>query len=148
LLPCQIEGAGESIRVVPLGTETALPWEAPRLPIPLERPLPHSLPVLPPGCEGTTRVFDLGLRPEAITVRDTSDPTYPPGSPPGLIAQVRRLEFNGPELLVALAVGPHKLWARLRASQPIADRQRVAVTLDPTGVVWFDQTTGEALNAG
>ncbi len=133
LLPCQIEGAGESIRVVPLGTETALPWEA------------RGVVPLPPGCEGTTRVFDLGLRPEAITVRDASHPTDTPGSRPGLIAQVRRLEFNGPEVLAALAVGPHKLWARLRASQPITDRQRVAVTFDPTGVVWFDQTTGEAL---
>ena len=56
LLPCQIEGAGESIRVVPLGTETALPWE-------------------PTGClpyrlARNDALFDLGLRPEAISVRE------------------------------------------------------------------------------
>jgi multiple sugar transport system ATP-binding protein len=134
LLPCQIEGVGASIRVVPLGTETSLPWEA------------TGVVPLPLGYEGTTRVFDLGVRPESITVRDASHPTDPPGSHPGLIAHVRRLEFNGPELLVALAVGPHNLWARLRAGQPITERQRVALTLDPSRAIWFDQTTGAAIS--
>jgi multiple sugar transport system ATP-binding protein len=139
LLPCQIEGAGESIRVVPLGTDTALAWEAAGLSIPGQVPLP-------PGSEGTTRVFDLGLRPEAITIADASDPKHSPGTGPRLIAHVRRTEFNGPELLVALAVGPHNLWARVPASQTIQDRQRVAVTVDPVRTVWFDQSTGEAIS--
>jgi ABC-type sugar transport system ATPase subunit len=136
LLPCQIQEDKESVRVVPLGTETALPWEA------------TGALALPAGCKGTTRIYDLGLRPEAITVRDPSQSVDPPGSPRGLVAHVRRVEFHGPELLLALAVGPHNLWARVKASQSIKDRQRVAVTLDPSGVVWFDQATGESLNAG
>ncbi len=48
-----------------------------------------------------------------------------------VIAQVRRLEFNGPELLATLALGPHRLVARLPASQPIEDRQRVEVRPGP-----------------
>jgi ABC-type sugar transport system ATPase subunit len=58
---------------------------------------------------------------------------------------VRRLEFNGPELLATLALGPHRLIARLPASQPIKDGQRVEVLFDLSRAVWFDQSTGEAL---
>ena len=59
-------------------------------------------------------------------------------------ARVRRLEFNGPELLATLAVGPHRLIARLPANQALEDGQRVEAVLDLRKSVWFDQTTGEA----
>ena len=68
--------------------------------------------------------------------------TESPSSVPKVIAQVRRLEFNGPELLATLALGPHRLVARLPAGQPIEDRQSVDVPLDLSRAVWFDQSTG------
>ena len=57
-----------------------------------------------------------------------------------------RLEFNGPDLLATLAVGPHRLIARLPTDLALEDRQRVELVLDLSKAVWFDQTTGESLN--
>ena len=65
-----------------------------------------------------------------------------------MTARVRRLEFNGPDLLATLAVGPHRLIARLPTNQALEDRQRVEVVLDLSKSVWFDQTTGEAIPGG
>jgi ABC-type sugar transport system ATPase subunit len=135
ILPCQIEHDGESIRIHPVGAERAVPWTGPAE-------------SLPRDWRGTTRLFDLGFRPEAIAVREPG--TLGASSPflPSLSAHVRRLEFNGPELLVTLAVGPHRLVARLPASQKIEDRQRVEAILDLSRAVWFDQSTGAALATG
>ena len=85
---------------------------------------------MPREWKGTTRLFDLGLRPEAIAVREPGGPgeTFP--FSPSLTAQVRRLEFNGPELLATLAVGPHRLVARLPASQQIQEGQRAVAILN------------------
>ena len=135
ILPCQIEREGESVKVVPLAADVALSWES-------------ETGALPPDWEGSTRLFDLGLRPEAIAVRDAGNSTGPHLSRPSVNAQVRRLEFNGPELLATLALGPHRLIARLPASQPIAERQRVEAILDLSRAVWFDQSTGHALRGG
>ncbi len=132
LLPCQFERDGETPRFRPIGTERALCWHEPKG-------------ALPPGWEGTTRIFDLGIRPEAISVRHESGATEPMPTVPSLSARVRRLEFNGPELLATLAVGPHRLIARLPANQALEDGQRVEAVLDLRKSVWFDQTTGEAL---
>ena len=107
-----------SIKVVPLAAEIALLVD-----------IGHRS--LPPGWEGTTRLFDLGVRPEAIKVSEANGHTESPSSRPKVIAQVRRLEFNGPELLATLALGPHRLVARLPASQPIEDRQRVEIAVGP-----------------
>jgi hypothetical protein len=63
---------------------------------------------------------------------------------PILCGQVRRLEFHGAESLATLALGPHRLVARLPANQVIQDRQRVQVVLDLSRAVWFDPATGEA----
>ena len=62
-----------------------------------------------------------------------------------VIAQVRRLEFNGPELLATLALGPHRLVVRLPAGQPIEDRPAVEMLFDLSRAVWFDQSTGAAV---
>jgi len=132
ILPCQIEREGESVKVIPLAADIALSWT-------------QGMESLPPGWEGTTRLFDLGLRPEAVAIKEATDSTEPHSSGPRVIAQVRRLEFNGPELLATLALGPHRLVARLPASQRINDRQHVEVVLDLSRAVWFDQSTGEAL---
>ena len=67
LLPCQIERDGETPRFRPIGTERTLCWNEPAG-------------SLPPGWEGTTRIFDLGIRPEAISVRVADaepDPCHP-----------------------------------------------------------------------
>jgi multiple sugar transport system ATP-binding protein len=132
ILPCQIKSDGESIQVIPLATDVAFGWTA-------------SADALPAGWEGTTRLFDLGLRPEAIVVQDDSGRAESHSSSPTVIAQVRRLEFNGPEVLATLTLGPHRLIARLPAGQRIEDRQRVAAVVDLTRAVWFDQSTGAVL---
>jgi ABC-type sugar transport system ATPase subunit len=132
ILPCQIECEGDSVKVIPLAADVVLSWT----------PGTDSL---PPGWEGTTKLFDLGVRPEAITVNSVDGPTEAPSARPKVIAQVRRLEFNGPELLATLTLGPHRLIARLPASQPIEVGQRVEVLFDLSRAVWFDQSTSEAL---
>jgi ABC-type sugar transport system ATPase subunit len=134
IFPCQIERSEESVNVMPLAAESGFSW-------------PRGTDGLPPDWEGTTRLFDLGLRPEAIRVRDAVTTSPQQWSAPGLTAQVRKLEFNGPELLATLALGPHRLVARLPASQPIEEKQRVELVLDVSQAVWFDQSTGEALRA-
>ncbi len=134
ILPCQIEREGDAVKVRPLAAEIALSWT----------PGSDSL---PPGWEGTTKLFDLGVRPEAIVVSGANVLTEAPSDRPKVIAQVRRLEFNGPELLATLALGPHRMVARLPASQPIEDGQRVEVHLDLSRAVWFDQSTGHALSS-
>ncbi len=133
LLPCQIEREAGVTRFRPVGTERALHWDKP-------------VASLPRGWEGTTLIFDLGIRPEAISVRD-GDPA--PEHPPDIAsmsARIRRLEFNGPDLLATLAVGPHRLIARLPSSQALHDGQRVEAVLDLSKAVWFDQTSGEAVS--
>jgi multiple sugar transport system ATP-binding protein len=135
LLPCQIERDGDAARVRPFGTERTLFWNKP----------PQSLPL---GWEGSTRIFDLGIRPEAISVRQAAFAPDEPSSMATLSARVSRLEFNGPDLLATLAVGPHRLIARLPANQAFDDQKRVEACLDLSKAVWFDQTTGEALQGG
>jgi ABC-type sugar transport system ATPase subunit len=137
ILPCQIEHQyeDEAIRVHPLATDRSLSWTTER----------NALPV---GWEGTTRLFDLGLRPEAISLSAPGGTGDSRASSPVLGAQVRRLEFNGPELIATLALGPHELIARLPATQALEDRQRVEIALDLKRAIWFDQSTGEALPTG
>ncbi|MFI5458945.1 MAG: ABC transporter ATP-binding protein [Isosphaerales bacterium] len=131
ILPCQIEREGETIRIQPIETDRALRW-------------PAGSESLPRGWAETTRLFDLGLRPEAISVREPGGSSESPPLSARVGAQVRGLEFNGPELLATLALGPHRLIARLPATHSIQDRQRVEVFLDLSRAVWFDQSTGAA----
>jgi ABC-type sugar transport system ATPase subunit len=135
ILPCQIEHEGESIRIHPVGAERSLPWTAP-------------VELLPRGWSGTTRLFDLGLRPEAIAVREPATTGESSPYSPSVTARVRRLEFNGPELLATLEMWPHRLVARLPASQKLEEQQRIEAILDFSRAVWFDQSTGAALECG
>jgi multiple sugar transport system ATP-binding protein len=132
IVPCQIVRDGELIKVIPLACDVAISWTT-------------SADALPPSWEGTTRLFDLGLRPEAIKVVAHDDAADPRSSHAKIIGQVRRLEFNGPDMLANLALGPHVLTARLAATQAIEVRQRVELLFDLTRAVWFDQSTGAAL---
>jgi ABC-type sugar transport system ATPase subunit len=90
---------------------------------------------------------ELGLRPEAIRVETEG---APPASPSSAVldAHVRRLEFNGAEVLATLSLGPHRLVARLPAGQPFHDRQRLRVSLDLSHAIWFDPETGQVLPHG
>jgi multiple sugar transport system ATP-binding protein len=135
ILPCQIKRERETIQILPLASDVAFPWtQAPT--------------ALPPGWEGTTRLFDLGLRPEAILVQKPGD--FPGSQPaePRLTVKVRRVEYNGPELLATLDLGPHRLVARLPSSQAMEERQPVDIMPDLSRAVWFDQSTGEAVREG
>jgi multiple sugar transport system ATP-binding protein len=133
LLPCQIERDGDAALVRPIGAERTLFWNEP------DQSLPR-------GWERTTRTFDLGIRPEAISVRQVAGAPDGPSSIATLSGRVGRLEFNGPDLLATLVVGPHRLIARLPSNQALEDRQRVELALDLSKAVWFDQTTGEAIH--
>jgi multiple sugar transport system ATP-binding protein len=133
ILPCQIEREGDSVKVIPLAADISLAWT----------PGTDSL---PPDWEGTTKLFDLGVRPEAVAINRANGPTEVQTARTQVIAQVRRLEFNGPELLATLALGPHRMVARLPSKQAIEDGQRVEVLLDLSRAVWFDQSTGKTLS--
>ncbi len=85
---------------------------------------------------------ELGLRPEAIAIHHDG---ASPSPSPVFDAQVRRLEFNGPEILATLALGPHRLVARLPASLPLSDRQHLRVSLDLGHAAWFDPGSGRSL---
>jgi ABC-type sugar transport system ATPase subunit len=135
ILPCQIDREGEAISVHPIGAERTVRW-------------PAASESLPRDWKAAPRAIDLGVRPEAISIREPGDSANLPPRSATLDASVRRLEFNGPELLVTLAVGPHRLVARLAANRTVHVRQRVELLLDLSRAVWFDQSTGAALPPG
>ncbi len=132
IIPCQIERQDDAIKVIPLAADHAFAWTS-------------SAEKLPDGWQGTTRLFDLGLRPEAITVGAIDSATDETPARAKLVARIRRLEFNGPEVLATLMLGPHRLTARLPARQPVADNQSVSLFLDLDHARWFDQSTGMAI---
>jgi ABC-type sugar transport system ATPase subunit len=133
ILPCEIQHETGMIRIQPVAADRALSWT---LPV-------HALPAGWPAGSGGV---ELGLRPEFIEVRDTAPAGVAAASRPSLCAQVRRLEFSGPELFATLGLGPHLLVARLPASQAILDRQWVHAVLDLDRAVWLDPETGLALH--
>ncbi len=133
IIPCQIERHDQSIEVRLVATSLAVPWN-------------NSESLLPPGWQAASRQFDLGVHPEAIAVAEVEGTSSSDASPAAATALVRRLEFHGPALLATLTLGPHRLVARLPATAPIAERQRVTLMLDLSRAVWFDQATGEALH--
>ena len=138
ILPCQIERDGDSAKVIPLAAGVALSWTP-------------GIDLLPPGWEGTTKLFDLGVRPEAITVRAVDGPTESPACAPKVIAQVRRLEFNGPELLATpwrlrapdLGCSPGCRPASRAIEEDASQRVEMFLDLEAAPIVWFDQSTGD-----
>jgi multiple sugar transport system ATP-binding protein len=129
ILPCEVVREEGRTRIHPIAAEHGLSWTLPGDPLPA----------------GIDEV-ELGLRPEAIRVWEGGRSADDPASSPTMLAQVRRVEFNGAELLATLTLGPHRLVARLPASQSIHDRQRVHIVLDLDRAAWFDPATGRALN--
>jgi multiple sugar transport system ATP-binding protein len=132
IIPCQIAEHDQSIEVRLMATSLAIPWKGHRA---------H----LPPSWQGASRHFDVGVRPEDIAVTPLDESMPHESARATTSALVRRLEFHGSALLATLALGPHRLTARLSPTAPIAEKQRVSLTLDFMHAVWFDQTTGEAI---
>jgi ABC-type sugar transport system ATPase subunit len=135
LLPCQIKSDGGASYIHPVGTDASLRW-------------PVARESLPRGWAGATRLFDLGFRPESILVREPGGVSESPARSARLSAMVRTVEFTGPALLATLAVGPHRLIARLPRGQTIHESQRVEVVVDLARAVWFDQPSGLAVERG
>jgi ABC-type sugar transport system ATPase subunit len=130
LLPCERERQGDETRIHLIAADRSLSWSMPADSGPREWPDSGQL--------------QLGLRPEAIAL-------HQPGmerSAPVVEAQVRRIEFNGPEVLATLSLGPHRLVVRLPASVPIHDRQHLRVALDLRHAAWFDPESGSVLASG
>jgi ABC-type sugar transport system ATPase subunit len=135
ILPCKVGREGERLRIHFIAAKHGLSW-----------PIPGG-----EGGAGWPEGIDqveLGLRPEAIAVRSNGLASEAAPSSPTLPAQIRRVEFNGHELLATLALGPHLLVARLPSNQPVRERQDVQVVLDLDRAVWFDPATGRALDFG
>ncbi len=135
ILACEVERDGDRLQIHVIAAKQGLSW-------PMAGSGPPAV-----WLEGIDRI-ELGLRPEAISVRTYGPSSEAPPSSPTFPAQVLRLEFNGPDLLATLALGPHLLVARVPASQPISEREVVQVVLDLDRAVWFDPATGRALNLG
>ena len=95
---------------------------------------------LPPGCtvaEGRDLIF--GIRPENLSLA-TSD------TPGAVGAMIEVVELTGPEQLVHLRMGPHRLLASLPPTSRLTAGTVCHISIDPTAAVFFDATTG--LNIG
>jgi ABC-type sugar transport system ATPase subunit len=133
ILPCELAREGDRTRIHLIAADPALSWLMPAGSGPPDWP--------------ESGQVELGLRPEAIAIHQPGASSASPSSPI-FDAQVRRLEFNGPEILATLSLGPHRLVARLPASLPIHDRQQLRVILDLSHAVWFEPESGRALASG
>lgn len=131
ILPCEIVREGDRTRLHPIAAERAIGWEIPDAIGP--KPWPES-----------GRV-EIGLRPESIAPRREGD-----GHPevPVVEAQVRQLEFSGPDVLATLALGPHRLVARFPSGTPIRERETIPIAIDLRRASWFEPETGRALGRG
>jgi multiple sugar transport system ATP-binding protein len=132
ILPCQIEPASESVRILPVGADASSDWSTTREWLPTE-------------WDGQPCRLDLGIRPEGLALHDSQESNLPGSSFAHLTAQVRDLEFSGPEVLATLAAGPHRLVARWPATQRAQVRDAVRLTFDLRTASWFDPVGGCAL---
>jgi multiple sugar transport system ATP-binding protein len=129
LVPVEFVPEGEHTRVHLVAADRSLSWIMPTG-IGLRRwPAPGQA--------------ELGIRPEAITV-ESAETASESAASPLLDGHVQRLEFNGHEVLASLSIGPHRLLARLPASLPVEERQRVRVRLDLRRAAWFEAGNGES----
>jgi ABC-type sugar transport system ATPase subunit len=127
ILPCELVRGADQTRVHLIAADRSFSWFLPAG-------------AGPPDWPASGQV-EFGIRPEAIAVH--SDHATPTSAT--LDAQVRQVEFNGHEILATLSLGPHRLVARLPASQTIHDRQHLRINLDLNHAVWFEPETGKAL---
>jgi ABC-type sugar transport system ATPase subunit len=130
LIPFELVREGERTRIHLIAAERSMGWEM-------------AAGAGPPRWPESGQV-QLGVRPEAIRIHQEGDPP----APVLLDAQVRRLEFQGSEVLATLSLGPHRLVARLPAGMPIQERQHLRLALDLTKAVWFNPDSGRVLAHG
>ncbi len=132
ILPCRIEPEGEAVRIHPIAADASLSWTTARA-------------FLPADWDGKPCQLELGIRPEALSVVNLEGSTGAGPSSLEFKAQVRDLEFNGPELLATLAAGPHRMVARLPSNHELRARDRVILAVNMRRAHWFDPATGAAL---
>jgi ABC-type sugar transport system ATPase subunit len=130
IVPCELYREGDDVRVQPIAAERSHGWLMPAKFGPRNWP------------EGGQ--VELGVRPEAVRFHHEGSPLGE-GSSPALEVQLRRFDFNGPEMLATLALGPHKLVARWPTGIRAHERMRLRVTLDLTRASWFEPAGGRAL---
>jgi multiple sugar transport system ATP-binding protein len=83
----------------------------------------------------------LGIRPESIAPAR-------PGESGALAAQVEVVELTGPEKLVQLAMGGHRVTASFPPTAAARPGQSQAVTFDAGAAVVFDTATGRRIDPG
>ncbi len=131
IISCEVVREGDRTRLHPIAAERGIGWGVAEGIGP--RPWPSS-----------GRV-EIGLRPESIAIRREGE-DHP--ERPVVEAQVRRLEFNGPEILATLALGPHRLVARFPSEIPVRERETLRIAIDLRRASWFEPETGRALGRG
>ena len=124
ILPCAVEHADGGFRVVVADAPEQAAWLC-----------AGSLP-----WRNARQRVDLGVRPEQLAAVDAG--SVLPGC--AIAMEVRRLEPQGHETIAELALGPHRLFARLPARTPIAVGDRPPFSLDCTALTAFDPETGAA----
>jgi ABC-type sugar transport system ATPase subunit len=132
IIPCEVQREGHSITIRALEFDRASEWTT-------------SSECLPASWDEATRHLELGIRPEAITLRNDLGSIEPCPAWPCWTATVRQHEFNGPDVLVTVTDAHHRLVVRLPSHQAVAEGQRVGVVLDMSRAVWFEPQTGAAL---
>jgi ABC-type sugar transport system ATPase subunit len=128
ILRCRIEPEGEGASAHPIAVEGLVKWSVARM-------------FLPADWNGTACHMDLGLRPETLAVRDSSG--LAPSSL-ALPAQIRKVEFNGPETIATLAMGTQQIVARLSLAKTLGVNDRLWISADLDHILWFDPATGAA----
>lgn len=123
-------------RVVPKGSgrwfETSEPGGAPGIAIDIS-----GLSGLPDN--GGVQDLTLGIRAEHLTV-------LPPGSSrPGFPATVLGFDYTGPDVVLKLRAGAHRLTARLPAAQAPSRGDRVQLGVSVANACFFDPLTGRNL---
>ena len=131
IVPCELTSEGNLVRVQPIAADRSHGWLMPAR--------------LGPRAWPEDGQVELGIRPEAIRFHDDETPAGEASSTP-LEAQVRRLDYTGPELLATLSLGPHRVVARWTASLPICERMRLRISLDLGRASWFEPDSGRALD--
>jgi ABC-type sugar transport system ATPase subunit len=135
VLPVTVERDDENeLRVKPVGADVDSGWRS-------------SPARVPPDWKLRDGRFDLGFRPEAIALGHTGAGESS-GHALSFKAGICRLEFNGPELLVTMSLGPHQIIARMPAATALAEQDRVDVVIDLRHAIWFDRSTGAAVPTG
>jgi multiple sugar transport system ATP-binding protein len=104
---------------------------------------------LPLPTEAAARLASRGHRPVVLGVRPEDTRLWRPEAPgqpaSTLAASVELVERLGPETLVHLQAGPHRLVARVGGAESLEPHQAVRVALERDRLHLFDPVTEQAL---